>query len=118
MNQNKYRHAARKQTTHNADDNHQPKNKCLGFPTSFAPPSSRSSVLQCLDRKPIKKQSTSYEERVSEKCFQKYLHIRIGLTIQSRATPTGEWSSKLDNRCIIQTVHKLKGQSALAPARG
>ena len=40
-----------------------------------------------------------------------------GLTIQSSATPTGERLRKLDNRCITQTVHKLKGQSALAPAR-
>jgi DNA-binding transcriptional regulator YiaG len=31
--------------------------------------------------------------------------------------PTGERLRWLDNRCITQTIHKLKGQSALAPAR-
>ena len=37
------------------------------------------------------------------------------LTIQIphlRDTPTGEWLRKLDNRCITQTIHKLKWQSA------
>ena len=41
----------------------------------------------------------------------------VSLTIQSRATPTGEWLRKLDNRCITQTIHKLKEQPPLAPAR-
>ena len=37
------------------------------------------------------------------------------LTIRSWATPTGERLRKLDNRCITQTTHKLKTQSAWAP---
>jgi hypothetical protein len=35
----------------------------------------------------------------------------------SRHIATSEWLRKLDNRCITQTIHKLKGQAALAPAR-
>ena len=49
-----------------------------------------------------------------KKCASRGLTIQIP---QARDTPTGEWLRKLDNRCITQTVHKLKGQPALAPAR-
>src|SRR4030095_7392170 len=40
-----------------------------------------------------------------------------GITIQSRATPPGKWLRILDTRCITQTIHKRKAQSALAPAQ-
>jgi hypothetical protein len=39
------------------------------------------------------------------------------LTKKAEPPPTGERLRKLDNRCITKTIHKLKGQSALAPAR-
>jgi len=43
---------------------------------------------------------------------------RLTIQIQQRRdTPTGKWLRKLNDRCVTQTVHKLKGQSALAPAR-